>query len=155
MTWVVTAGDRAAPCERVSVAGCVDDIPDVSFPRVGDFVKRRQTVWPPLFLLRLAASARLDTPMVVHFLVRGRVQGVGFRWFVHREAAEIGLRGWVRNTDTGEVEIVAAGDAESLEDLRVELRKGSRGSRVDAIIEHELAESEAESLGAFHIEGAW
>ena len=155
MTWVVTAGDRAAPCERVSVAGCVDDIPDVSFPRVGDFVKRRQTVWPPLFLLRLAASARLDTPMVVHFLVRGRVQGVGFRWFVHREAAEIGLRGWVRNTDTGEVEIVAAGDAESLEDLRVELRKGSRGSRVDAIIEHELAEGEAESLGAFHIEGAW
>ena len=155
MTWVVTAGDRAAPCERVSVAGCVDDIPDVSFPRVGDFVKRRQTVWPPLFLLRLAASARLDTPMVVHFLVRGRVQGVGFRWFVHREAAEIGLRGWVRNTDTGEVEIVAAGDAESLEDLRVELRKGSRGSRVDAIIEHELAESEAESLGAFQIEGAW
>ena len=155
MTWVVTAGDRAAPCERVSVAGCVDDIPDVSFPRVGDFVKRRQTVWPPLFLLRLAASARLDTPMVVHFLVRGRVQGVGFRWFVHREAAEIGLRGWVRNTDTGEVEIVAAGDAESLEDLRVELRKGSRGSRVDAIIEHELAESEADSLGAFHIEGAW
>ena len=155
MTWVVTAGDRAAPCERVSVAGCEDDIPDVSFPRVGDFVKRRQTVWPPLFLLRLAASARLDTPMVVHFLVRGRVQGVGFRWFVHREAAEIGLRGWVRNTDTGEVEIVAAGDAESIEDLRVELRKGSRGSRVDAIIEHELAESEAESLGAFHIEGAW
>ena len=155
MTWVVTAGDRAAPCERVSVAGCVDDIPDVSFPRAGDFVKRRQTVWPPLFLLRLAASARLDTPMVVHFLVRGRVQGVGFRWFVHREAAEIGLRGWVRNTDTGEVEIVAAGDAESLEDLRVELRKGSRGSRVDAIIEHELAESEAESLGAFQIEGAW
>ena len=137
------------------MAGCVDDIPDVSFPRVGDFVKRRQTVWPPLFLLRLAASARLDTPMVVHFLVRGRVQGVGFRWFVHREAAEIGLRGWVRNTDTGEVEIVAAGDAESLEDLRVELRKGSRGSRVDAIIEHELAEGEAESLGAFHIEGAW
>ena len=93
--------------------------------------------------------------MVVHFLVRGRVQGVGFRWFVHREAAEIGLRGWVRNTDTGEVEIVAAGDAESIEDLRVELRKGSRGSRVDAIIEHELAESEAESLGAFQIEGAW
>jgi acylphosphatase len=93
--------------------------------------------------------------MVIHFLIRGRVQGVGFRWFVHREAAELGLRGWVRNTDVGEVEIVAAGDAEAIEDLRFELRRGSRGSRVDAVIEHELVEAEAESLGAFEIEGAW
>ena len=94
--------------------------------------------------------------MVVHFLIRGRVQGVGFRWFVHREAAELGLRGWVRNTDTGEVEIVAAaGDPEALADLRAELHKGSRGSRVDSVIEHELAESEAEALGPFQIEGAW
>jgi len=93
--------------------------------------------------------------MVIHFVVRGRVQGVGFRWFVHREAAELGLRGWVKNTDAGDVEIVAAGDAESLEELRVELRKGSRGSRVDAVVEHELEESEGEHLGAFQIEGAW
>ena len=88
-------------------------------------------------------------------MVRGRVQGVGFRWFVHREAAELGLRGWVRNTDSGEVEIVAAGDAEDLADLRTELHKGSRGSRVDAVIEHELDESEGEKLGPFQIEGAW
>lgn len=93
--------------------------------------------------------------MVLHFMVRGRVQGVGFRWFVHREAAELGLRGWVRNTDSGEVEIVAAGDAEDLADLRTELHKGSRGSRVDAVVEHELDESEGETLGPFQIEGAW
>ena len=93
--------------------------------------------------------------MVVHFLIRGRVQGVGFRWFVHREAAELGLRGWVRNTEAGEVEIVAAGDAEAIEDLRAELRQGSRGSRVDAVIEHELEEAEADSLRSFEIEGAW
>ena len=93
--------------------------------------------------------------MVIHFLIRGRVQGVGFRWFVHREAAELGLRGWVRNTDTGEVEVVASGDPEDLADLRTELHKGSRGSRVDSIIEHELAESEATNLGPFQIEGAW
>ena len=93
--------------------------------------------------------------MVAHFLIRGRVQGVGFRWFVHREAAELGLHGWVRNTDSGEVEVVASGSPDLIDDLRKEIRKGSRGSRVDAIIENELAESEAESLGAFQIEGAW
>jgi len=93
--------------------------------------------------------------MVLHFLIRGRVQGVGFRWFVHREAAELDLHGWVRNTDAGEVEVVASGDPGDLADLRTELRKGSRGSRVDAIIEHELAASEAANLGPFQIEGAW
>jgi acylphosphatase len=93
--------------------------------------------------------------MVVHFLVKGRVQGVGFRWFVHREAAELGLRGWVRNTDQGHVEIVAAGEPELLQELKVALRKGSRGSRVDTILEDELAESEGVQLGPFEIEGAW
>ena len=93
--------------------------------------------------------------MVLHFLIRGRVQGVGFRWFVHREAADLNLRGWVRNTDSGDVELVAAGSPEDLADLRTELKKGSRGSRVDKIIEHELDESEAANLNDFEIQGAW
>ncbi len=93
--------------------------------------------------------------MVAHYLVKGRVQGVGFRWFVHREAAELGLRGWVKNTDQGHVEIVAAGEDALLAELNVALNKGSRGSRVDAVVEHELAESEAAQLGTFEIEGAW
>jgi acylphosphatase len=93
--------------------------------------------------------------MVCHYLVKGRVQGVGFRWFVHQEAAELGLRGWVRNTDQGHVEIVAAGKPEELTDLKDALRKGSRGSRVDAVEEQELVESEGAQLGPFEIEGAW
>jgi acylphosphatase len=93
--------------------------------------------------------------MVVHFLVKGRVQGVGFRWFVQREAAGIGLRGWVRNTDDGHVEVVAAGEPDQLKDLLEALGKGSRGSRVDEVIEHTLAESEGEALESFKIEGAW
>jgi acylphosphatase len=93
--------------------------------------------------------------MVCHYLVKGRVQGVGFRWFVHQEAAEIGLRGWVRNTDQGHVEIVAAGRPEELAELKEALRKGSRGSRVDAVEEQELVESEGAQLGPFEIEGAW
>ncbi len=93
--------------------------------------------------------------MVQHFLVKGRVQGVGFRWFVHREAAELGLRGWVRNTDDGHVEVLAAGEPEQLKDLMKALAQGSRGSRVDEVVEHELAESEGVTLKTFEIEGAW
>ncbi|WP_058189464.1 acylphosphatase [Terracidiphilus gabretensis] len=93
--------------------------------------------------------------MVLHFLIRGRVQGVGFRWFVHREASELNLRGWVRNTEEGDVEVVVAGETEDLNDLRASLRRGSRGSRVDNILEHTLDESEAASLDAFRIQGAW
>lgn len=93
--------------------------------------------------------------MVLHFLIRGRVQGVGFRWFVQREASELGLRGWVRNTEEGDVEVVAAGETEDLADLRSSLRQGPRGCRVDNVIEHYLAEAEAADLTAFRIEGAW
>lgn len=93
--------------------------------------------------------------MVRHYLVKGRVQGVGFRWFVHREAAALGLRGWVHNTEDGHVEVVASGTHEELAELRSALHRGSRGSRVDQVIEHELAESEEAGLQSFRIEGAW
>jgi acylphosphatase len=95
------------------------------------------------------------TPIVRHFLVRGRVQGVGFRWFVHREASELGLRGWVRNTDEGDVELVVAGADHALTELRYALDRGPRGSRVDRVHEHTLAPSEADGLPSFRIEGAW
>jgi len=87
--------------------------------------------------------------------VRGQVQGVGFRWFVHREASELELRGWVRNTEDGDVEVVASGTAEDLAELRASLKKGPRGSRVDRVVEHHLDEAEARDLQSFRIEGAW
>ena len=92
--------------------------------------------------------------MIRHYQVEGRVQGVGFRWFVQREAAELGLRGWVRNTDAGHVEAVAMGEPEQLEELEQALRKGSRGSRVDRVQVHELSEDEGAALGEFRIDGA-
>jgi acylphosphatase len=93
--------------------------------------------------------------MVLHFLIRGRVQGVGFRWFVHREASELDLRGWVRNTEDGDVEVVVSGTAEDISELRASLKKGPRGSRVDLVMEHHLEENETRQLQSFRIEGAW
>jgi len=93
--------------------------------------------------------------MVLHFLIQGRVQGVGFRWFVEREASQLDLRGWVRNTEEGEVEVVAAGEQADLDELRSSLKRGPRGSRVDRVVEHLLDDSEAQDLDSFRIDGAW
>ena len=93
--------------------------------------------------------------MVIHFLIQGRVQGVGFRWYVQREAGLRDLRGWVRNTEEGEVEVMASGSPVTLAELRASLRRGPRGSRVDRLVEHQLAESEADDLDSFRIDGAW
>ena len=46
------------------------------------------------------------------YVISGRVQGVGFRWFVEREAAQIGVAGWVRNRENGDVEVMATGTRE-------------------------------------------
>ena len=87
------------------------------------------------------------------FLVRGRVQGVGFRWFVEREARILGLAGWVRNNADGAVEVLAQGTREQLSGLRTRLQQGPRAARVD-----DVQESEAKAipgLTTFRIEGAW
>lgn len=83
------------------------------------------------------------------------MQGVGFRWYVHREVSELDLRGWVRNTEDGDVEVVAAGDPADLDELRASLRRGPRGARVDRLVEHHLADREVADLSSFQIDGAW
>ena len=67
------------------------------------------------------------------FLVKGRVQGVGFRWFVEREARMIGVGGWVRNCDDGGVEVLASGTDEQLGTLYDKLREGPRAARIDGV----------------------
>jgi acylphosphatase len=65
--------------------------------------------------------------------VSGRVQGVGFRWFVLDRATDLGLDGWVANALDGAVVCVAEGDRASLAALETALRSGPSGSRVDAL----------------------
>ena len=102
------------------------------------------------------AFAVIETRLLVcHYLVKGRVQGVGFRWYVLREASALGLRGWVRNTSDGHVEVLATGSETQLHGLLARLKDGSRGSRVDRIEQEERPAAEAENLQAFEIEGAW
>jgi acylphosphatase len=67
------------------------------------------------------------------FLITGRVQGVGFRWFAHAAADRDGLHGWVRNLPDGRVEAHAEGDADALERFERALRHGPPGARVDDI----------------------
>ena len=67
------------------------------------------------------------------FRVRGRVQGVGFRWWARRRAADLGLRGTVRNRPDGTVEVHAAGELETLEVFAAELRVGPRSASVEGV----------------------
>src|SRR6202035_3759500 len=87
------------------------------------------------------------------FVVRGRVQGVGFRWFVEREAHILGIAGWVRNNADGGVEVLAQGTRDQLLGLRARLREGPRAARVDAVDESEA--KPAAGISSFRIEGAW
>jgi acylphosphatase len=67
-------------------------------------------------------------------LVRGRVQGVGFRFFVLEQAAALGLSGYTRNLSNGEtVEVVAEGPLPSLEALLAQLRRGPPLARVERV----------------------
>ena len=86
-----------------------------------------------------AAGARRDespghpgagAETVAHWQVVGRVQGVGFRWFVRQQARRWGVRGWVRNRPDGSVEISAVGPREALEGLMAGVRRGPPGAEV-------------------------
>jgi len=68
-----------------------------------------------------------------HVMIHGRVQGVGFRAFVEREALKRGIEGWVRNRRDGAVEAVFAGDDAELAAMIAACERGPLGSRVTAL----------------------
>lgn len=73
------------------------------------------------------------------YRVRGRVQGVGFRYFVEHSAGALGLAGWVRNSDDGSVEVYAVGESAQLSELAGMLWKGPRWAEVRGVDEAEAA----------------
>jgi acylphosphatase len=64
--------------------------------------------------------------------IRGRVQGVGFRYYAKAKAENLKITGWVRNSPNGEVEILAQGTSPSLEQFMQDLKRGPLGSRVES-----------------------
>jgi acylphosphatase len=69
------------------------------------------------------------------FLITGRVQGVGYRYFADRWASQLGICGYVKNLWDGNVEVYAIGEAMALEELKRQLAEGPRSARVAAIDE--------------------
>ena len=63
-------------------------------------------------------------PVAVRLTIRGRVQGVGYRWWAEREARRLGLTGWVRNRADGSVELLAIGERTAVEQLAAHCREG-------------------------------
>jgi len=106
---------------------------------VGMGTKLKPVPWPSFLKGRPARArpeGRGDTFEQVerlHGTVRGDVQGVGFRYFLTREAYRLGLRGWVRNRDDGTVEFVAEGSRADLERLKQASETGPRMARVDQV----------------------
>jgi acylphosphatase len=75
------------------------------------------------------------------YVIGGRVQGVGFRWFAHDTAAREGVHGWVRNLADGSVEVFAEGESESVRRLEAAVRRGPASARVDTFETEEHAPS--------------
>ena len=87
------------------------------------------------------------------FVISGRVQGVGFRFFAERWANQLGISGYVKNLWDGTVEVYAIGDAVSLEEFKLRLAEGPRMAHVTSVSESE--EAVDKRYLRFMIEGGW
>ena len=85
--------------------------------------------------------------VIRHVVVRGRVQGVGYRAFVEDEAIRRGLEGWVRNRRDGAVEALFAGPTAAVEAMIAACRNGPYGARVDDIAAREGSAEEFAQRG--------
>ncbi len=80
-----------------------------------------------------------------HYLIRGRVQGVGYRYFALKAAERCGIQGYVRNLSSGDVEVYAEAEENQLRDFKEELERGPHGARVSGVLEEDLPATETYS----------
>ena len=84
----------------------------------------------------------------LHAVIQGRVQGVGFRYFVEEKGRHLGLNGWVRNLRNGQVEVLASGEEEEISLLLSALKRGPGLAKVTHV---EVDWSESPSDEPFHV----
>ncbi|HET9718227.1 MAG TPA: acylphosphatase [Pseudolabrys sp.] len=88
----------------------------------------------------------MTAKVIRHIVVRGLVQGVGYRAFVEREAQDLGIHGWVRNRSDGSVEAVFVGSPEAVTEAVERCRSGPRLARVSAIDQRAGSEVELSEI---------
>jgi acylphosphatase len=91
----------------------------------------------------------MATIVARRYLISGRVQGVGYRYFAARAARELGLAGWARNLSDGRVEVFAVGAVRKLSDFEGELRLGPLRAEVRSLVIEEGALDDR--IEGFHI----
>jgi len=74
-----------------------------------------------------------ESILTVNIKITGKVQGVGFRYFVLRQAQKLGINGWVSNKSNGDVEALAQGEKADLEQFIAKVKEGTTFSRVDNV----------------------
>ena len=79
-----------------------------------------------------------QAPIAIRLLLSGRVQGVGFRWFVMKRARDLPVTGWVRNLADGRVEIAVKGSRSDVEVLTAAVTGGPRLARVDNVEKYDM-----------------
>jgi len=104
---------------------------------------------PPLSPVLSSPSMPPRSDIARRWFVRGRVQGVGYRWFAQRAADSLGLAGYARNLDDGRVEVYAVGPVAQLEKLAGLLYTGPRWADVRGVEEQEAG---VQQYGSFLIE---
>ena len=97
--------------------------------------------------------AKTAAKIAKKFLIAGRVQGVGYRYFAERWAVQLGICGYVKNLWDGNVEVYAIGEAWALEELKRHLAESPRSARVAAVVESD--EPVDARYHRFIIEGGW
>ena len=84
--------------------------------------------------------------MAQHYLVSGKVQGVGFRQATEARAQVLGISGWVRNLTDGRVEVLAAGEEEALSTFSAWVRRGPGAAAVCGVVQAEVEENECKHI---------
>jgi acylphosphatase len=82
----------------------------------------------------------MPEPEARRWIVIGRVQGVGYRYFARQTARAIGVRGWIRNLPDGSCEVQVAASADMLQRFKAELMRGPRGALVEDIEDERLVQ---------------